>query len=98
MSEVRKFKDLTKEQQLALKSAGAKFLLKMFFNGVNYGGLIFASNLILVLIHLTYTTSSLSLIGLCAVVDIVLLNMLFSANKTTSLSFQEQAKKILDTK
>lgn len=96
MTTPKKFEDLTKDQQISLKTAGRKFVTKMFFNGVNFGGLIFMSNLILVLVNEIYFKSTGLLITVCVVVDIVLLNMMSSANKQAASSFKEQARKIID--
>lgn len=98
MGETKRFEDLTKEQQRSLKIAGRKFVTKMFFNGVNYGGLIVFSNLTLILANLAFFNSTPFLFVSSVVVDIILLRMMMTANKETSTTFKEQVKKITEAK
>lgn len=98
MGQTVKFEDLTKEQQTALKSAGRKFVFKMFLNGVNYGGLLFMSNLILSLLNLSFFNSQGFLWTGAIVLAIVFLRMMGTANREAAQEFKERATEILEQK
>lgn len=98
MEKNKKFEDLKPEQQKALKFEGTKFVTKLFFNGVNFGGLIFLSNLILIFANLAFFHNTALLIVSSIVVDIALLRMMSKSNRVIAKSFSETAKKIIDAK
>lgn len=98
MSETRKFEDLSKEQQAALKLEGTKFVTKLFFNGVNHGGLIFLTNLIMIFANLTFFHSTPLLLTAVIVTDVILLRMMSRRTLEIGKSFQETAKKIINAK
>lgn len=93
-----KFKDLAKNKQVALNTVGVKFIVRMFFNGVNAGGLIFMSNLIFVLVNEMYFKSTPMLLVSCVIADIYFLNMMLKSNKETTQKFKDTVKQILDAK
>lgn len=92
----KKFEDLTPEQQVSIKAAGKKMMIKVFFNGVNFAGLVFITNLILFMINLAYLDSSVTLLVATVSVDILLLNMLSRHNREVTDSFKETVKKIIE--
>ncbi|NJO48198.1 MAG: hypothetical protein HC840_00620 [Leptolyngbyaceae cyanobacterium RM2_2_4] len=97
MSETtKKFEDLTKEQQAALKKAGRKFVIQMSLNGANYGGLLFMSNLILAFINMAYFNSQGFVLTGAVVLAIIFLRMMGSANKEAAQTFKDTVKKALD--
>lgn len=93
-----KFEDLSAEQQREIKKLGRNFVIKMLLNGVNFGGLIFLSNLVLILTHKLFLDSIPALFLLCVSVDILLLHGMQSKAKRLSDTFKEQVQKIVKTK
>jgi hypothetical protein len=98
MSEVKKFEELTKEQQDQIKKAGKKFIIKGLLTGMNYGGLIFFSNLVLVLANAAFFQSQIILIVLCVAVDITLLRMMGTTSGENAEEFRSTVKKVLEDK
>lgn len=92
----KKFEDLTRGQQAALRVEGRRLVTRMFFNGVNFGGLIFVSNLLLILANLVFFSSNIFLYASCIVADILLLNMMLSSIDRSAKSFKEKVDKILN--
>jgi hypothetical protein len=92
----KKFEDLSKDQQKALRLAGRKFVTGMFLNGVNFGGLMFFSNLILILANMTFFNSTALLIVSSIVVNITLLHMMGQVNKQKAAEFKVKVKEIVD--
>lgn len=95
MDQLKQFKDLPPEKQKALKLAGGKMVLNMFFNGLNFGGLLVLSNFILVLAH-SFHQSTVLLFTLCVITNFLFIKMMMNANKEAADSFKTQANKILD--
>lgn len=92
----KKFEDLTKQQQKDIKIAGRKFVVSMFLNGVNFGGLIFFSNLVLIMANLAFFNSTPLLFVASVVVDIYLLNLMMKSNRETAEKFKEKVKNIVE--
>ena len=96
MSKTVKFEDLSKEDQATIKKAGAKLIRSSLLTGVNYGGLIFMSNLILMMFNTIYVQSEMLLFIACVLVDIKLFRMMGKANAENGKEFAETVKKVLD--
>lgn len=98
MDEIKKFEELTKEQQDQIKKAGKKLVIKGLLTGMNYGGLIFFSNLVLVLANAAFFQSQMFLIVACVAVDITLLRMMGTASGENAEEFRSTVKKVLENK
>jgi hypothetical protein len=98
MSEVKKFEELTKEQKDQIKKAGKKFIVKGILTGINSGGLIFFSNIVLILANDAFFQSQVFLIIACVTVDITLLNMMRTTNRQNTEEFRSTVKQISEHK
>lgn len=98
MNKTKKFEDLTKEQQVALKGAGTRLVSKMFLNGVNCGALIMVSGIVLYFLNELYVHSTPFFFVSSITTDIILLKMMGRSNREAAKSFNEKAKKILEAK
>jgi hypothetical protein len=96
MSKTVKFEDLSKENQEIVKKAGKKLLFSSLLTGANYGGLMFMSNLILVMINHIYFESQILLLIACVLVDIKLLGMMGKSNAENAKAFADTVKKVLE--
>lgn len=93
-----KFQDLTKEQQATVKKAFKKYVIGGFLTGVNYGGLLCFSNLIIIMANLAFFNSTPLMFILCVVADIYILKMMGKATRANNQAFAETVKKVLDEK
>lgn len=97
MSETtKKFEDLTKEQQKALKVAGRKFVFQMFLNGANYGGLLFMANIIVVFLNMAYINSQGFMWTAAIINAFIFLRMMSNASKEAAQTFKDTVKQALD--
>lgn len=93
----KKFKDLPVAQQKILKAEGRRLVLRLLFNGINFGGLIALSNIALILLLNIANVNSTSLLFVAAVtIDIILLRMMSSSNKEATDRFKEKVKTATD--
>jgi hypothetical protein len=92
----KKFEDLKPEQQKAIKAAGRKLMTGMFLSGINFGGLLFFSNLVLIMAHVAIFHSTFLLFVLSVAVDIYLLRMMGQTNREKAEEFRTTVKKILN--
>lgn len=92
------FEQLPKYKQAALRKAGRSMMAGMFFNGINFGGLVFISNLVLILASALFFDYSSSVYIFCAIGDIILLKMMFSRNQQIAENFKTKVKNILEAK
>lgn len=98
MSEIKKFEDLTPEQQKTVKKAFKKYLLSGLLTGANYGGLLFFSNLVIIMANMAFMKSTPLMFILCVVADIYILKMMGKANRENALVFSTKVKAVLDEK
>lgn len=91
----KKFEDLSPEQQITLKKAGRKMVICGLMIGVNFGAMIFVSNLILVMANQLFFQSDLVLISSCVVADVILLNMMRISARHNAEEFKTTVNQIL---
>jgi len=96
MSKTIKFEELSKEDQADVKKAGKKLFVSGLLTGANYGGLIFMSNLVLMMLNGAYFNSQILLFIACVLVDMKLLSMMGKANAENVKQFADSVKKVLD--
>lgn len=96
MSKTVKFEDLSKEDQQKVKSAGKKLFFKGLLTGANYGGLLFFSNLVIVMANEAFLKSTPLMFILCVAVDITLLRMMGTANRENAAEFANSIKEVLE--
>lgn len=94
---MKDYKDLTEEQKREVQKAGRAFLLKNLLTGVNFGGLMLVSNVIISLGYKTFAPGSQGTAMFCGIlVTIVLFRMMSNTTRENALALADKIKKITE--
>lgn len=98
MQEPKKFQELNKEQQSAVRKAGKKYVISGLLTGANHGGLLVMANLTVILANGAFFNSTPLMFVLCVIADMTILRMLGKASRANSEEFKAAVKTILEQK